>query len=103
MLSLRDHPLMSHYGRKIWPPRWTTTRTDKDGTPSGEVGMLREALMNDLFSNQLFLVIEYNGNRYMGCMTFGDSVFCYQIYALLKLKPGCSIREIGDLDLSHLL
>lgn len=103
MLALRDHPLMSHYGRNIWPPRWTTTRMDKDDTPRGELGVLRQALMNDLFSNQLFLVIEYNENRYMGCLTFGDSVFCYQIYSLLQSKTGCLIQEVGDLDLSHML
>lgn len=94
---------MSHYGRNIWPPRWTTTRNDKDDTPKGEVGILREALMNNLFGNQIFLVIEHNDNRYMGCMTFSDSIFCYQVYTLLKGKFGYPIKEIGGLDLSHML
>jgi hypothetical protein len=39
----------------------------------------------------------------MGYLSFDDSPFRYEIYRLLKSSLGLSIREIGDLDLSHIL
>ena len=45
----------------------------------------------------------HNGRTYMGAVGFDGSVFCRQLYSLLKLKVGLSIKEIGDLDLSHTL
>jgi hypothetical protein len=39
----------------------------------------------------------------MGFMSFDDRPFCYEIYCLLKSNVGYSIKEIGDIDLSHTL
>jgi len=55
-----------------------------------------------MFTNRLFLLIRHEGFRYMGGMAFDDPAFCYDLYRLLK-SAGRSIKEIGDLDLSHTL
>jgi hypothetical protein len=102
-MQLRYHPLMSRYGTRNWPPMWITTRNDPNDKPTGEVGTLSEVLMNRLLNDKLFLVIEHEAQRYMGALTFDDPAFCGEIYRLLQGKVGLSIREIGDLDLSHTL
>jgi hypothetical protein len=103
LMELRNHPLMSHHGLANWPPRWTTTRNQSNVKPEGEVGILNEVLLHELFNDKLFLVIEYEAQMYMAALVFDDPAFCNQLYALLQSKYGLSIREIGDLDLSHTL
>jgi hypothetical protein len=39
----------------------------------------------------------------MGFMGFDDLTLCNELYRLLKSTVGLSIKEIGDLDLSHTL
>jgi hypothetical protein len=103
-MQLRDHPLMTRKsGSCNWPPRWTTTRPDQDDKPTGEVGVLDEALMSKLIDNKIFVFIQYQGFRYMGFLGFDDPFFCSQIYSLLKSNIGLSIKEIGDLDVSYTL
>lgn len=87
-------------GLQSWPPVWTTTRLDPTDKPSGEIGILEEALMNQLFDNKLFLLINYQGIRYMGAIHLDDASFCSKLLTILKSKVGRSIKEIGDLNLS---
>jgi len=103
-MQLRDHPLMTRKsGYPAWPPRWTTTHLNKNDNPVAEIGNLEQVLMTEWFDNKIFLFIQYRGNRYMGLMAFDDPKFCHEIFTLLKTKLGCSIKEIGDLDLSAML
>ena len=102
-MRLRDHALMSHRGVPNWPPQWTNTRKDMDDRPRGEIGDLKQVLMNDLFDNKCFLVIEYEGQKYMGCLTFDDPGFCRRIHSVLNLMIGRSLKDVGDLDLAHTL
>ncbi len=90
-------------GVSSWPPFWTTTRLDRNDKPTGEIGFLERAVMHALLDNKIFLFIEHDGSRYMGSMHFDDTQFCCQIYAILQSNVGLSIKEIGDLDLSHTL
>jgi hypothetical protein len=103
-MAFRDHPLMTRRsGMKSWPPLWSSTRKDKPDWPKGEVGTLREAWLHDGLDTCLFLFMEYHGHRYTGSMYFDDIGFCYEIDAVLKSNLKRSIKEIGDLDLAHLL
>jgi hypothetical protein len=103
-VKLRDHPLMIRKsGYCSWPPTWTTTRLDPNDKPTGEIGILQQALMNDYLSTKIFLFIEFNKYKYMGAMQFDDARVCSAIYAVLQSHVGSSLKEIGDLDLSHLL
>ena len=103
-MKLRNHPLMTRAsGYQNWPPNWTTTRRHPSEKLRGEVGKLEQVLMNDLFPTKVFLIIQHAGFRYMGSMHFDDAAFATAIYHLLRTKSGSSLRDIGNLDLSHLL
>lgn len=90
-------------GLQSWPPAWTTTRLVPNDKPIGEIGILQQALMNDYLSTRIFLFIEFDRYKYMGAMHFDDAKFCSAIYAILLSHVGASLKDIGDLDLSHLL
>jgi hypothetical protein len=100
-MTLRDQ-LHTHNGTFYnWPPIWTTSRDPRDKL-RGEIGTLQHVLMNEDDDEVLFIVIEYQGRRYMGAMGFDSRAFCRQIYTLLQSHIGLSIKEIGDIDVSHL-
>jgi hypothetical protein len=90
-------------GYSSWPPEWTTRALDPHDRPTGEIGSLDQALMNDYLSTRIFLFIEFNRDKYMGAMYFDDAKFCSAIYAILLSHIGSSLKDIGDLDLSYTL
>ena len=90
-------------GYPTWPPVWTTTHQDRNDKPIGEVGTLEDVFMSHLIDNKVFMFMQFQGFRYIGFMGFDDPMFCREIYILLQLKLGLSIKEIGDLDLSFTL
>jgi len=47
--------------------------------------------------------MEYEKYIYMGCLVFDDATFCKEIHDLLQLHIGSSIKDIGSIDLSHIL
>jgi hypothetical protein len=65
----------------------------------GEIGILQHVLRNEDDDEVLFIVIEYQGRRYMGAMGFDSSAFCRQIYIRLQPHIGLSIKEIGEIEL----
>jgi hypothetical protein len=103
-MQLRDHPLMIRKsGYPSWPPTWTTTHHDQNDKPTGEIGTLEQVIVHELLDNKIFLFILFQSFRYMGFMSFDDLAFCSQIHTLLQAHIGQSIKEIGDIDLSHTL
>jgi hypothetical protein len=86
-----------------WPPIWTTTRPDAYGKCIGEMGVLEQALMHEFIGNKIFLFMHYEGRRYMGLLYFDDAAFCDEVFQILRGRIGSSIKDIGDLDLSHTL
>jgi len=50
-----------------------------------------------------FFSWKYNGHHYTGSIYFDDIGFCYEIDTVLKSNLWRSMKEIGDLDLAHLL
>jgi hypothetical protein len=53
--------------------------------------------------DRLFLVVDFEGVVYMGCLLFDDPPFCLEIYRLLLDYRGRSIEHIGGLDISSTL
>ena len=100
-MQLRHHPGMQYRGLPNWPPAWT--QPHGGSLPRGEIGTLQFVHNNPLLSDKIFLVIEHGGQRWVGCLMFDNVTFCQQISALIKLHIGRTIREIGDLDVSHTL
>jgi len=69
----------------------------------GEIGVLKYVHSNSLMSNKCFLIIDFEAQVYIGSLLFKDHAFCGQISNLLREHVGRPIKEIGDLDVSHLL
>jgi len=100
-VRLRDHPLMTRQsGFRNWPPVWATMRPGAPMT-KGEIGMLKNASMHDLFVNRLYLFMEHQGRQYSSSMHFDDGRFCYALYTLLMSSIGRSIEAIAELELPY--
>ena len=96
-LKFRDHPLIPlRNGVKAWPPEWITA---SGNTTTGEVGILEYMSIGLLIDTTFFLFINYKHSRYVGLMSFDDSISCQKVYDLLKPNTGRSIKEIGGLEL----
>jgi hypothetical protein len=103
MMKLRDHPLMTRNSRvPSWPPQWKLVGNER-GQAQGELGILEDVSMHDLIANKIFVAMEHLSERYIAVLAFDDETFAKQLYSILMKNIGRSIREIGDLDLSHLL
>ena len=95
---------MSYHGLSNWPPVWTWRGGARgDGHPLGEVGTLREVFLSHVDPrSRLYVIIEHDGEEYMGALLFDDETFCRQIYELLSRQPGSRILDIGNLEAGHL-
>jgi len=92
------------YGRiPNWPPVWTQNQASGVRRMDGEIGVLRYVHARIGPSNTCFLVIDYQSERFVGTLLFSDRTFCAQISDLLRGNIGRPIKEIGDLDVTHLL
>ena len=102
-MKLRDHPLMTREGGIVsWPPEWQSVGRS-GGAIRGELGILDNVSMSDVIANKIFLAMEHLTERYIAVIAFDNELFTKQLYPLLIQNIGNSVREIGDLDLSHLL
>lgn len=100
---LRDHPLIIRKsGIPSWPPQWRPVGRD-NGIIQGEVGILEDVSMSDLIENKIFLAMGHLGERYTSIIAFDDSTFARHLYPSLLKNIGRTIKDIGDLDLSHTL
>lgn len=100
-MELRNHPVMFHYGGvPNWPPSWVWIGGEENKHPKGEMGCLQRVNLS-MAPPRCYLVMEYDGAEYMGCLLFDDRVFSLQIYYLLEAHRGYPIQHIGGLDLSH--
>jgi hypothetical protein len=105
-MKLRDHPLMSCHGASNWPPVWTQASTGRRPPKivRDEVGILRYVHAYDNpASDKCYLLIDYEGEHYLGALLFDDATFCHQLTALLRHHIGRPIEEIGDLDVGFML
>ena len=102
-MKLREHPLMTRKSGFVnWPKQlmstsWTGTKF------IGEVGVLEDASMHTLIANKIFITASDRAERYMAVLAFDDEAFAQQLYQILLGSLGRSIKEIGDMDLGHLL
>ena len=99
---LRNHPQMSYKGVPSWPPSWVWIGGAENKNPKGEVGILQRVNLS-MIPPRCYVVTEYEGAEYMGCLLFDDRVFSLQIYHLLEDHRGYPVHHIGGLDLGHTL
>jgi len=97
-MKLRDHP-----GIRSWPPIWVHSRSHPVRKQNGEIGTLTGVVFHEDIQRRLFLAIDFEGERYMGGLAFGNAALCKRLYSILQNHVGQSIKQIGDLDLSYTL
>ena len=106
-MQLRDHPLMSFRGVCNWPPTWVKSGSSSDVFQNklyGEIGVLNQVFLSQVTPyTKCFLIMEFEGESYMGTLIFEDATFCRQVFKLLQNQVTKPIKEIGDLDVSYLL
>jgi hypothetical protein len=96
-LKLRDHPLLKYQSVQNWPPVWTRGTEPIVKPVKGEVGVLKEVHYDSGTSNKCFLVIDYQFQSYIGCITWPTRSFGTQLTHFLRGHIGRSIKDIGDL------
>jgi len=47
--------------------------------------------------------MEYDGEPYLGTLMVDDAAFARKLHDFLQKHIGLSIKEVGNLDLSHML
>jgi hypothetical protein len=103
-MNLRDHPLLSHRGVRSWPPAWHWLGDGKNHHPKGEVGILKQVKVPTTSPlNRCFLVIEYAGAFYMGCVLSDDVPFAIGLGRLLASHCNKPLESIGSIEIDHLL
>ena len=100
-MKLRDHPGMNYRGIPNWPPVWTRAGRNDTKTAIGEIGVLVYVYGNERVSNKCYLVIDYDGETYVGTLLFSDQSLCGQILKILRQHIGKPISDIGELDVSQ--
>ena len=98
-MTLRNHQLMNYDGFQIWPPVWVNASTVATQKISGEVGVLVGTKFYTHCPTRLYLVMELELRRYMGCLVFSEAGFCQHLNDILQAHIGREIRDIGDLEL----
>lgn len=96
-MQLREHPSMSYRGSRVWPPIWVSAQSSK--SRRGEVGLLKEVRTYPSKGGETYLMIDYEGTQYAGCLLLDDRTFSEH---LSKFLQGCCemlIKDIGSLDI----
>lgn len=103
-MQLRDHPIfvVPNLG-SWWPPVWVSSGRDHNKTLDGEPGMLVGTRIEASLPRRIFMRIEHQNEQYLGALVVKDAVLCCQLNNLFQRHLGQSIKEIGDLDIGHLL
>ena len=103
-MKFREHPALKRKsGMIMWPPQWSSAYQPKERWPHGEIGTLDSAWMHELLDRCVFLYVSHDGFHYTGHMYFDDASSCMMVFNFLQSVVGCSIAEIAELDVSHLL
>ena len=103
-MLIRDHPLMSRYGVRSWPPVWTCVDGSEDKSPKGEVGILIWASLTGVQPpDKFYLLMNHEGSSYIGSLLLDDPAFCRYVAKLLDSYRNRPIADIGSLDISHFL
>jgi hypothetical protein len=101
-MELRSHPLMTYQSNRNWPPLWVWTAGTQDKQAEGEVGTLKSVMLVGTEPiNKCYLIIEHDGEQYVGRLLFGDSSFCRRIYGVLEGHCGASLQHIGGIDVNY--
>ena len=100
-MELRAHPLMCYGGLRNWPPVWIAADPTIGRVIAGEVGILRHIEYNARYNTRCLLLVEYDGEIFIGMFRFDDIAFCSLFANTLKNHTSRSVGDIGRLDFLH--
>jgi hypothetical protein len=90
---------ITHQGHPVWPPIWDKCK-DTAKTVTGEVGVLKFVHAQAEVSSKCYIVMDCEGEKYVGELVFHDRTSCQRIAFLLRSSIGRSIKETGDIDIA---
>ena len=94
-MKLREHPSMTFRNAPNWPPLWLGTQSH----PHLGMSVLKHVIPDQRRPNKCFLVVEKNGQGYVGLLEFDDPRLCARLSKILLQHTDRTIRDIGDIDL----
>jgi hypothetical protein len=63
------------------------------------VGLLKEVRTYPTKGGETYLMIDYDGTQYAGCLLLDDKTFSEQLGNFLQSCCGMLVKEIGSLDI----
>jgi len=102
-MHLRSHPLITYGAYRSWPPVWfpASAKAQRKPNPRGEVGVLTSVRYYPSRQGRLYLIIEDNGEVYVGCLLIDNASFCEQLAERLRAECGSTIETIGSLEIEY--
>jgi hypothetical protein len=67
--------------------------------PCGEIGVLSEIRHYSSRPGRVYLVIEHEGEPYIGCLLIDDASFSDKLVKRLRYACGMAIHSVGSLDI----
>jgi len=98
-MKLREHLKLCHQGRRSWPPTWISI-IGLARSPTGEIGVLKEAYLSLVSKTRIFLIVEHNGGRYIGFIDVDDERFSRELLQIFQQHYDETIEQIGDLRIT---
>ena len=92
---------MCYGGLRNWPPVWIAADPTIGRVIAGEVGILRHIEYNARYNTRCLLLVEYDGEIFIGTLRFDDIAFCSLFANTLKNHTSRSVGDIGRLDFLH--
>jgi hypothetical protein len=98
-MRLRDYLAGIFLFFRMWPPIWVGEASNIP-SPRGEVGRLVEARYTTANPRRVFLVIQHDAKRFLGCLMFKDDSSAARMSDFLQACCGMRIKDIGDLEIT---
>src|SRR5215475_1974202 len=99
-MKLRDYPLLSCRGVSSWPPTWVGWNSKQLDQSKAETAILKDVTLSTT-ALRCYLMIEHEGDEYLGALLFEDHNSCLRIYRLLLSHRGEVIRKVSEIDVPH--
>jgi hypothetical protein len=92
---------MTCRGVPNWPPVWLGG--DNNDLSPGDPSVVTHVITDKRDHTKCFLIVEQNGLGHVGLLKFDDFTVCTRIATILRKYTGCSIADIGDINLTSSL
>src|SRR5262249_32555372 len=86
-MKLRDCTLLSYRGVSSWPPIWVGWNSKQLDQSKTETAVLKDVTLSTT-DPRCYLMIEHEGEEYLGALLFEDHNSCLRIYRLLLSHRG---------------